>query len=271
MLDLVGFLMSRPNSDQIAQHLVLKLMNGYHTKAAVISVFLPDATLNEVGMFGMSPSALEVYRNLALETSTPMTDAVRSGDPVIITAAEQVAARYAWMESQGIPFEPLAVWPLTLPDEFVGGVQFTFSHSPDVDALRADIPGVAAVLALYLSMLRDSGAGHGQPPSTSDRLSGPPAIEGLSLQPVPALHESPESMSPFDAPSARATLTARQSLILTMMAKGMTNSQISDSIGFSESTVSQESLGIYRYFGVHCRREAVRLATDRGVIGRPPN
>jgi len=61
-------------------------------------------------------------------------------------------------------------------------------------------------------------------------------------------------------------LTARQFRILQMMADGMTNQAISQRIGFSESTVRQETMAVYRHFGVHDRREAVQRAASRGLL-----
>ena len=65
---------------------------------------------------------------------------------------------------------------------------------------------------------------------------------------------------------APVALTERQLRILGLMAKGLTNAQISKRVGFSESTVRQETMAIYRYFGVSGRREAVRLAGMRGML-----
>ena len=65
---------------------------------------------------------------------------------------------------------------------------------------------------------------------------------------------------------ARGNGSDRQLRILGLMAKGLTNSQISKRVGFSESTVRQETMAIYRYFGVGGRREAVRLAGMRGML-----
>ena len=65
---------------------------------------------------------------------------------------------------------------------------------------------------------------------------------------------------------APGNLSDRQLRILGLMAKGLTNSQISKRVGFSESTVRQETMAIYRYFGVGGRREAVRLAGMRGML-----
>ena len=65
---------------------------------------------------------------------------------------------------------------------------------------------------------------------------------------------------------APEALSERQLSILGLMAKGLTNAQISKRVGFSESTVRQETMAIYRFFGVGGRREAVRLAGMRGLL-----
>ncbi len=262
MLDIVRFLMTRPTVDQISQHLVLNLLNPHRARAAVVSLFGADGSLHSVGGFGMTPQALEPFRTLSLWDSSPMSDAVRSGEPVILESAQAVEERYPWLGNAETPYEPMAVWPLSLPSQRVGAIQLILTESPDVEALRADMTGVSAVLALYLSLLTSVAAGSDRAAAIlerDDRAAGYP-MTTLSL--VEGL--------PDDAPAARkpapGALTERQLRILGLMAKGLTNSQISKRVGFSESTVRQETMAIYRYFGVGGRREAVRLASMRGML-----
>lgn len=265
MLDIVRFLMTRPTCDQISQHLVLNLLNAHKPRAAVISLFGVDGSLHAVGAFGMSPQGLEAYKTLSLWDSSPMSDAVRSGEPVILDSVEDVQERYPYLGNAETPYEPMAVWPLSLPSQRVGALQLIFTDTPDEDALRADVTGVSAVLALYLSML-SSGAANPDKVAASlerdDRNAGFPVaslslVEGMSGDEGAAhAHRKP----------APGVLTDRQLRILGLMAKGLTNSQISKRVGFSESTVRQETMAIYRYFGVGGRREAVRLAGMRGML-----
>lgn len=264
MLDVVRFLMSRPTCDQIAQHLVLNLLTAHHVRAAVVSLFGTDGSLHAVGAFGMSPSALEAFKTLSLWDSSPMSDAVRSGEPIVLPTVEAVEERYPWIGSKESPYEPMAVWPLSLPNQRVGAVQITFTDSPDEDALRSDVTGVAAVMALYLSLLTTP-AGAEKSVTSGDREERHVGFAPTALSLV-------ESVSIDDQPSGPArrptpgSLTDRQLRILGLMAKGLTNSQISKRVGFSESTVRQETMAIYRYFGVGGRREAVRLAGMRGML-----
>ena len=183
MLDIVRFLMTRPTCDQISQHLVLNLLNAHKPRAAVISLFGVDGSLHAVGAFGMSPQALEAYKTLSLWDSSPMSDAVRSGEPVILDTVEDVQERYPWMGNAETPYEPMAVWPLSLPSQRVGAVQFTFTTSPEEELLRADVTGVSAVLALYLSLLTSIATTPDKAVASlerDDRNGGYP-VTGLSL------------------------------------------------------------------------------------------
>ena len=265
MLDIVRFLMTRPTCDQISQHLVLNLLNAHKPRAAVISLFGVDGSLHAVGSFGMSASSMEAFKTLSLWDSSPMSDAVRSGDPVILETADLVEERYPWLGNEETPYEPMAVWPLSLPSQRVGAVQLIFNEAPDVEALRADVTGISAVLALYLSLLTSVASSPDKAIATlerEDRNAGFP-VASLSLVEGVGLDEANHGNHRKPAPGV---LSERQLRILGLMAKGLTNSQISKRVGFSESTVRQETMAIYRYFGVGGRREAVRLAGMRGML-----
>ena len=265
MLDIVRFLMTRPTCDQIAQHLVLNLLNAHKPRAAVISLFGVDGSLHAVGAFGMAPANLEAFKTLSLWDSSPMSDAVRSGDPVVLGTVDDVQERYPWLCTPENPCDPMVVWPLSLPSQRVGAVQVSFTEAPDLESLRADMTGVAAVLALYLSLLTSGVASPDRAVGMlerDDRTAGFP-VASLSLVEGLGAEES-ANHTPRKPPPGQ--LTERQLRILGLMAKGLTNSQISKRVGFSESTVRQETMAIYRYFGVGGRREAVRLAGMRGML-----
>jgi DNA-binding CsgD family transcriptional regulator len=61
-------------------------------------------------------------------------------------------------------------------------------------------------------------------------------------------------------------LSPRQLRILHLLAEGLTNPQIAARIGFSDSTVRQETMAIYRFLGADGRREAVHIAGLRGLL-----
>ena len=265
MLDIVRFLMTRPTCDQISQHLVLNLLIAHKPRAAVISLFGVDGSLHAVGSFGMSAASMEAFKTLSLWDSSPMSDAVRSGDPVILETADLVEERYPWLGNEETPYEPMAVWPLSLPSQRVGAVQLIFTEAPDVEALRADVTGISAVLALYLSLLTSVAASPDKAIATLEREDRNGGFPVASLSLVEGVGADDGNHANHRKP-APGVLSERQMRILGLMAKGLTNSQISKRVGFSESTVRQETMAIYRYFGVGGRREAVRLAGMRGML-----
>jgi len=263
MLDVVRFLMARPTGDQIAQHLVLNVLTAQHARSAVVSLFGTDGYLHPVGAFGMAASALERYRTLSMWDPSPMSEAVRGGEGIILPTVEEVEERYPWLGANDAPYEPLTAWPLSLPSQRVGAIQVTFTEAPDTDLLRNDVTGVAAVLALYLSLLRNPAGNGGREAAAPDGDEGPGAVPPFGIVDPLAPEESLRAPARRLAPQA---LSERQLSILGLMAKGLTNAQISKRVGFSESTVRQETMAIYRFFGVGGRREAVRLAGMRGLL-----
>lgn len=261
LLNMVRCLMSRPTGDEIAQHLVLNLLRPHQPKSAVISLFGVDGALHAVGAFGVTAKSLEVFKTMSLWDASPMADAIRGNDTVILRTTDEVTERYPWLGTKGRPAEPLAAAPLALMNQQVGAVQVTFAEPPDPDVLYSDLIGLTAVLALYLSLIRSNGGTKAQPGHLQAADVFPAATPG---QAPPAAIGLPV---PGPEPTTDPLLTARQLEILRLMAKGLTNAQIAKRVGFSESTVRQETMAIYRHFEVSGRREAIQLATARGMLG----
>lgn len=243
MLGLVRFLMNRPNCDQVAEHLVLTLLAAFDVRAAAISQFGGSGSLHLVGSFGVPAEDLDRYRATSLWDRSPVADAVRAGEPIVLADSALVTERYPWLAGEGRVPAPVAVWPLALPQERVGALVLHLAGPVDESSLRIDVSGIVAVLALYLSL-----TGGGDP--AAGAMSDPPS------RVHPAVRDA-------DIPER---LTDRQLEILRLIARGMTNPQISHRIGFSESTVRQESMAIYRFLGVNGRRDAVKVAHARGIL-----
>lgn len=255
MLGIVRFLMARPTGDQLCQHLVLRVLSEHETRQATLMLFGVDGSLHVIGSFGSTAADLSGLSSLLLWAPEPLADTVRTGEPVFLTSDSPARTNYPRLNGGHGSTDPLVTWPLSLPNQRVGALQLTFASEPDENALRADLNGVGAVLALYLSLVTGAGTEHG--PDGSGSADG-----GLTTVNAVAA-ESPGVSRRKAAPKE---LSERQLIVLRMMAKGLTNAQIAKRIGFSESTVRQETMVVYRYFGVGGRHEAVRLADMRGML-----
>lgn len=254
MLHTLRFLMTRPTCEQICQQLTLDLLQDHGPRQAVLALFGADGSLHVVGDFGATSRDAVAGTRLSLWDHQPLADAVRTGEPVTIDVA---AGESTPMVGGADAFPLVVAWPLNLPSQRVGALQIACAGPTDLDRLRADLTGISAALALYLSLL------------TSIAASPDQALSVLSASDS----HGPLALGDFSAVQGRAngrpapqSLTERQTSVLELMAQGMTNAQIAKRIGFSESTVRQETMVIYRFFGVGGRQEAVAQASQRGLL-----
>lgn len=67
-----------------------------------------------------------------------------------------------------------------------------------------------------------------------------------------------------------STLTSRQLRILSLMARGFTNGQVARMLAFSESTIRQDTMRIYRTLKVRGRHEAIDFGRANGLIPSAP-
>ena len=70
------------------------------------------------------------------------------------------------------------------------------------------------------------------------------------------------------APAPEAVLTARETEVLQLVARGNSNKQIAVALGIGESTVKTHLLKVFDKLGVADRTRAVTLAMERGLIPR---
>ncbi len=75
--------------------------------------------------------------------------------------------------------------------------------------------------------------------------------------------------APAQAPAARETLSARETEVLILAGRGLTNAQIGRELFVSEATVKTHLLRAYAKLGVPGRTAAVTRAMELGVLPSP--
>jgi DNA-binding NarL/FixJ family response regulator len=90
------------------------------------------------------------------------------------------------------------------------------------------------------------------------------AAYALQVKPHPA---SPTSAPP-GAAAPRAALTARESQVVHLISKGLTNQQIADELVLSVRTVERHAENIYAKLGLHGKaaRAALAAAAQRETL-----
>lgn len=245
MVTLLSYLASKPTLDDVAQFLVLDVFREQKPRAALISVFDSSGDVNAAGSFGLPTDVVRALRRMSLWDKSPAVDVIRDGEPLTFNSREALVQRYPWLENHDGLLNPMMVWPLTLGTQRLGSLQVQFAAPVDQEAAAPLFAANTPILGLYVS-LRSSSTRTAEPERQD---SNPRASNG----------------------QVDTELSARQLRILHLLAEGLTNPQIAVRIGFSDSTVRQETMAIYRFLGANGRREAVHIAGLRGLLNEQPS
>lgn len=244
MITLLSYLASKPTLDDVAQFLVLDIFREHKPRAALISVFDSSGNVSAAGSFGLANDVVRALRRMSLWDRSPAVDAIRDGEPLILNDRASLLGEYPWLENHDGLLNPTTVWPLTIGTQRLGSLQMQFAEPVTHEAVAPVFAATAPILGLYVSLRSPSNA--------------------------PVEPERPQSVPRSGNGQVETELSPRQVRILHLLAEGLTNPQIAARIGFSDSTVRQETMAIYRFLGADGRREAVHIAGLRGLLNEQP-
>ncbi len=219
LVGLADYLATKPTMDEIAQHLALETCADFRPRTVLISLFDSTGTVRTVGAFGVPLATQSDLALASLWDTAPSSEVIRDGDPIILATTHDFTQRYPSLRDHAHLMAPAVVWPMQNGFQRVGAIHLQCETVPDGEMVDGALHGLGSILAMYLRVANDH-------PEVS--------------------RTKPE-------------LTARQLEVLGYMEQGATNGQIATRMGFSESTIKQETMVIYRHFGVHSRAEAIRI------------
>ena len=231
--ELANFLTgSGRSAEDIAKFLVLKSFSEFLPTALCIAEITDDGYLSPVGGFGFEKTVISKWGRFPLSMHIPITDAVRTDRCILIDNIDDFFENYpilSEIEDVPIDWEAVLAWPM-LPF----GVGF---------ALLGKVPSMSEEFENYLI------------------LTG--AVISLHLLRARNVELIPEFRKAAAKKGLPTTLSNRQNVILEMLTKGSTNSEIALEIGYSESLVRQETIEIYQILGVSGRKELITAAGEK--------
>jgi DNA-binding NarL/FixJ family response regulator len=283
-LDLTRFLLGRVSMDEVCQFCVLTALSRLHPWQMSVYLVGTDSLFRLAGSFGKGTGQDVLHRYSILDEPHVGTE-LRNGRPLATFPLVGMRPEQH-LNISDLHDGPQVLWPLSTTHGLVGVMHIRFTTAPGAHEVSRDLAAIAGpiALALDLSHGRDSmalstspnGQVHAVPAHITDGSLVHPSLMGpLSPSPsaAPAL-----SVVKWDGTASPATaeappigdLTARQLRVLSLMAKGMTNGQIARVLAFSESTVRQETMAIYRNLQVKGRAEAIDYGRTHGLIPTSP-
>ena len=235
--EFISFLSLREHKlEEVLSHLVHRVLVDIQATSIFVSSLSHKNEVEMIGQFGIDPEMWQVYpQGTSIFDKYPITDAMRYRKTIWINTLPDWGDEYSLLKPYEFPgteksFICLAIEKCATPVAVVG---IFASPVIEVDGeTDAFLGTIANLLSLYLYNEAEL-----------------PASQNGSRSKSAALKKSQTS----------EVLSERQMLILKLISENRTNILISELLGYSESTIRQETIKIYAKLGCNGREEASRI------------
>lgn len=221
-----------PSLDQMCQFAILRTFNFMEGFAFFAASLGPDGIITPMGQYGFSPEVMGSWQRSSIDEDIPTADALKTNNIIWVADKESWLRDYPHLAQYQNDFttNTFIAWPVSIKGAYLSVLGLCarkeFAPTP---ALISFFETIGGLIALQLSQKTISQNG--------------------DLEEVKNLF---------------AIFTRRQREVIHLMKDGLTNTQIANELGFSESTIRQETMRIYEILGAKGRADAVRIY--RGII-----
>jgi PAS domain S-box-containing protein len=120
---------------EVAEAIITRGLSGVGAVAGSVSLLSHDGTaLQLLRVVGLPTEVVEVYRRVPVTAAMPMTQAVRSGEPVWLESVEEAAPRFPEYAEHPTGFGAGAALPLLVGDRAIGVLGLSFAQARGLDA-----------------------------------------------------------------------------------------------------------------------------------------
>lgn len=252
-LDILEYFAHQPSFDDFCQMMILEIFAEFEPWGSCVGIFHSDGHVKVLGSFGIGEGLLHQYEHSSC-LGMPRIGGLFVNGVHVAEHDSEVSGGTANLFEQMNSHGPNALGLIKNSIGLSGFVQVLFMHPVSPLELDQKFEALMRVLRILLPIYRNQ-------THTKDSFWPQGSLEtGQGNQNSPSQDTQGEK---------EAQLTDRQMEILKQIALGKTNSQIVREIGFSESTVRQETIDIYRKLDVSDRKNAVITAQSQGIISAP--
>jgi len=231
--------------EDVLAHVVTKTCLPIHATSAFISELESDGTVTYIGQFGVPVATVQTYPlSFSVKDKYPITDAINGRSTVWINTLPTWPSEYELLKN--LPYAHGEKSFICFPIEKRGTPVSVFGIfckpviHPDAE-IDAFLKSIGNLLSLYM-------------------------YRYLDLEPSKRKNSFKHTIESNE--TSHENLTERQRIILRMMSEGQTNTGIGESLGYSESTIRQETIKIFAILKCNGRREASQLYLEH-LINTP--
>lgn len=225
--DFVNVVGSYPDPNTLVTNIALRTLTHLDCRGVILGAIRHEGFLDLIGTYGYSDKLTDLYKKIPLWTPLPITDAARTGKPVVLSSVEEMIVKYPHYPNPQVG-EKIAIssFPITSGSSIIGAIGFT---------------SVIAPSQFFITN-----------PITESFLT----LCGIFLQNWKSKLNNPESLD-FDI--TKQALTTRQKQIIKYFSEHLTTDQIAERLNFSPSTIKQDIIKIYELLGVHSRDHVLEI------------
>ena len=248
-IELLDFFSDQPTLNEFSQFLVTHTFRQFNPWGACVAVTSHHDHMKVLGSFGLGEGLLRQYSTTSFIGMPSDGGIIISGTPGLDESHWDSSESKCRLLEALTAHGPTALGLMSSHSTFSGFFQVLFLQPVKSPELIAKMEATLKILHVVINAQFQSNNlpsenfedSQGSNLRINHRKNGGHSLEGTAL-------------------------TSRQQVILQHMADGKTNSAIARLIGFSESTVRQETIEIFRKVGVNDRRSAVTRAQETGIL-----
>jgi DNA-binding CsgD family transcriptional regulator len=222
-----------PNLDEMSQFAVIRTFNFLGATAMYGATLDSKGVIRPIGQYGFSAEVMKSWETPYAESATPTADALKTNNIVWLADKTEWNSDYPHLTILGQDLTNLTciAWPITVRGSYLS-------------ALSICLDKEIAPTPMLISFL--------------ETIGGIVALQ-LSRQHLQAKVESNQEQPH----SGFGVLTRRQREVMSLIVDGLTNIQIANELGYSESTIRQETMRIYEVLGATGRSDAIRMYREK--------
>ena len=240
VLRMLRALAEAEDADEFCRALALDVLLEFGVVASYVARLDSDGHISMIGSYGYSQQRVENTGRPSIWENMSITETIRSGKVMIFETWDEYIARYPDKAHMASPGKAFICLPLKVKGARAGGLGLSFAEP---------IAGVGINPKLWEVF---SAAG--------DVFLTKGWQAELLRRPVPTADFGE------DEKFAAASLSEREQEVLRQIAVGKTNQQIAKDLAYSESTIKQDTIRIFKVLGVKSRKDAVLAAKTLGLI-----
>lgn len=201
--------------------LALRTLSSFKTIHLYVGALDQNGTVNKLASFGVTDEDSEYFNTFSLNYRIPFCESVKCDKTIFLESGAKFLDQYPDMTrltNMTKDWSSTVSWSMP---RYGGCAAFFTEHVPCKKETKEFFNNLGAILALYLTL---------------DKTS---------------------TVNSHENKPDEKTLTKRQKVILELIEKGMTNSDIAERIGYSTSLVRQETVQIYSVLQVTGRAQII--------------